>query len=201
MNDEIQLILFDMMDTLLADPFFPVLRKMCADQKQIREWSETRTKGVFEKFEKGLITEYEYFRDFYSTSNHSWWRPEKIKKYMFQSIDFLPGMKALFEDCLASQTATGIASNYSSWYQDVIRLRPEIEKADYLFFSCELGERKPSAEFFHKITESLNMQPGKILFIDDRIENIKAARSQGWQTFHFHREGDGLADFLRAKIF
>lgn len=181
-----KLVLFDLMDTLLVDPFFPVIHRMCRSDEEIKHWSADRSPGMFEAFESGKISEAGYFRQFYRHNDHNWWRPEKIKKYMFRQIRFVEGMKELFEDVLKSgEVQTGIASNYSGWYSEVLRLRPEIEMADYLFFSCELGVRKPDSEFYRMIQDSVGIAPDQIIFIDDRLKNTKAAEKEGWGTFLF----------------
>ena len=53
------------------------------------------------------------------------------------------------------------------------------------FASGFMGYRKPSEEFYNYIQNSLQVAPEKILFIDDKIENIEAASKLGWGVHHF----------------
>jgi putative hydrolase of the HAD superfamily len=56
---------------------------------------------------------------------------------------------------------------------------------DREFYSCDLGHVKPSAAYFHEIVRLAGLDPGRTLFIDDRIANVEAARGAGLQAAHF----------------
>ena len=47
------------------------------------------------------------------------------------------------------------------------------------FYSCRLGCKKPEPEYFHTILGSLPIPAERLLFIDDREQNVAAARSVG----------------------
>lgn len=51
-------------------------------------------------------------------------------------------------------------------------------------FSCEVGFAKPSAEIYVRAIEALAVPAGGILFIDDSIANVEAARSVGMSALH-----------------
>ncbi|GEM_PF-1221391 len=185
------LILFDLMDTVLADPFFPAIRSFL-DEEGIRQWAALRRPGIFEAFEKGEITEREYFRKFYDDRPVPSHMPPvaRIKKRMFKSVQFRPGMDEILKDLYhRDDLVLGIASNYSAWYHDVLEKRPELDSwFDFLFFSCEMGVRKPDNEYFEIIEQSVLERSGKdgtpesIWFFDDRPANLKPARNRGWQA-------------------
>jgi putative hydrolase of the HAD superfamily len=56
---------------------------------------------------------------------------------------------------------------------------------DREFYSCHLGHMKPSPDYFHEIVRQANLDPGRTLFIDDRIDNVEAARRAGLQAEQF----------------
>ncbi len=56
---------------------------------------------------------------------------------------------------------------------------------EQVYFSNELGKRKPDPETFRYICTENHLEPEKTLFIDDSIQHIKGAASIGLQTFHF----------------
>ena len=47
------------------------------------------------------------------------------------------------------------------------------------FYSCRMGASKPHAAFFRAILSQIAVLPDQILFIDDREENVLAARQEG----------------------
>lgn len=53
---------------------------------------------------------------------------------------------------------------------------------DTVYYSHELGMRKPDHEIYHKIVELENLVPSETIFIDDTIENVSAAIECGWHA-------------------
>lgn len=70
---------------------------------------------------------------------------------------------------------------------------------DGAFWSYELGLAKPDPAFFTAILERIGLDAGEVLFVDDSLRNVEAARSVGLAAEHWHVE-DGLPalrDLLR----
>ena len=53
------------------------------------------------------------------------------------------------------------------------------ELLDEAFYSCELGAAKPEPAFFSTILDRLDSSPASVLFIDDNVGNVEAARQVG----------------------
>ncbi|MEV6954189.1 HAD-IA family hydrolase [Streptomyces sp. NPDC051183] len=56
-------------------------------------------------------------------------------------------------------------------------------------FSCRIGHAKPEPGAYECL-HALGLEPGRILFVDDRPENIDAARSLGLQGHLFRTAAD-----------
>lgn len=56
---------------------------------------------------------------------------------------------------------------------------------DEILTSCMLKDSKPKKSYFQKVLSKLNIKPGELLFIDDKIENAKAARRLGVASIVF----------------
>jgi len=54
------------------------------------------------------------------------------------------------------------------------------ERFDAMHYAADLGWAKPAPEFFAEIERRSGFAPGEIFFIDDKIENVAAARRCGW---------------------
>jgi putative hydrolase of the HAD superfamily len=65
-----------------------------------------------------------------------------------------------------------------------------MESFNLCFYSCRLGVRKPSCEYFHMVQGEIAVAPQSILFVDDRIENVEAARGCGWVAEHCNGPAD-----------
>jgi len=56
---------------------------------------------------------------------------------------------------------------------------------DLIAFSCRIGHAKPEPDAYRWCYQTLDIAPGRILFIDDRTENIQAAEATGMRTHLF----------------
>jgi putative hydrolase of the HAD superfamily len=64
---------------------------------------------------------------------------------------------------------------YAPWFGDF----------DYVCFSAEVQLAKPEAAIFHACLKVVQASPHECLFIDDRAENVEAARALGMQALKF----------------
>jgi putative hydrolase of the HAD superfamily len=70
---------------------------------------------------------------------------------------------------------------------------------DREFYSCDLGCMKPAAAFFEAIVRRAAVDPARTLLIDDREDNVAAARACGLaaEQFVLWKEPDGAAALKR----
>ncbi|HEY5740549.1 MAG TPA: HAD-IA family hydrolase [Gammaproteobacteria bacterium] len=66
--------------------------------------------------------------------------------------------------------------------------------AERIFASHQLGMAKPEAEIFHLVVDELGTAPNRILFVDDNLANVDAARAIGLRA---ERVG-GFDELLRT---
>jgi putative hydrolase of the HAD superfamily len=53
---------------------------------------------------------------------------------------------------------------------------------DGVFASSDLGFRKPNLEFYKSLQDKIQIPASEILFWDDSLENVNAAREAGWNA-------------------
>lgn len=53
---------------------------------------------------------------------------------------------------------------------------------DEIYSSASLGFKKPTADFFQAVTADLAIPVDQIIFWDDSLANVDAARAHGWQA-------------------
>ena len=63
---------------------------------------------------------------------------------------------------------------------------------DRRFLSGEMRMAKPDAEIYAAVEAATGLVPERLLFVDDRMDNIAAAAARGWQT-HLFDGPDGWA--------
>ena len=62
---------------------------------------------------------------------------------------------------------------------------PFLEEFDRHYISGYMGVTKPDPRIYEMVEEDCGLSPERLLFTDDRAENIAAARARGWQGHHF----------------
>jgi putative hydrolase of the HAD superfamily len=79
-----------------------------------------------------------------------------------------------------------------------------LEELDVVINSSELGVAKPDPEAFRLACRVMDASPDDCVFVDDRWENVSAARSVGLEAHHFTgagslSEGLGAPAVLRSR--
>lgn len=90
-------------------------------------------------------------------------------------------------------------SNFGIQTFDIAKpVYPFLTEFDRSYISGHMGVIKPDAEIYQMLEEDCGLDPATLLFTDDRIDNIAAARARGWQT-HVFTGPDGWAERLVAE--
>ena len=53
-----------------------------------------------------------------------------------------------------------------------------------VYFSQEMGDRKPNPSIFQRVIDEQNLDPSRTLFLEDTLKNIEGAKLVGLQTLH-----------------
>jgi FMN hydrolase / 5-amino-6-(5-phospho-D-ribitylamino)uracil phosphatase len=175
----VRVVAFDLMDTVVRDPFREALE--AATGLGLRELFERRDPTVYPAFERGEIDEAAYWAH-YETAGITV-DPDAFHRIRREGIAFLPGMAELLDE-LAGLVVRVTASNYPVWVEDLARdhLGSRFER---IIASYHLGVRKPDPGFFDRLVEELEVAAGEVCFVDDRHDNVEAARQAGLRAHRF----------------
>ena len=77
-------------------------------------------------------------------------------------------------------------------------LYPFLGEFDRRYISGHMQVTKPSPRIYEMVEQDCGVAPSHLLFTDDRVANIDAAASRGWQT-HLFEGPQGWADRLVAE--
>ena len=69
---------------------------------------------------------------------------------------------------------------------------PDWSIFDQVFTSGHAGMRKPDPRFYRHVLQEIKLSPEDVLFIDDKMENVLAAKSLGISGLVFDNNVDGL---------
>ena len=96
---------------------------------------------------------------------------------------------------------TGILSNIGDAMElGVLGRFPALREFSHHTFSHRLGIAKPDAEIYRHAVEGLGVPAGEILFVDDREENILAARDAGMVAVRYAGHAGFVAEMRRMGL-
>jgi epoxide hydrolase-like predicted phosphatase len=69
---------------------------------------------------------------------------------------------------------------------------------DLMVFDEEEGVAKPDARIYLRTLQRLGVQPEEAVFMDDKMENVEAARQLGMHSIHFENTEQALAEIQKV---
>ncbi|WVZ52077.1 hypothetical protein U9M48_003170 [Paspalum notatum var. saurae] len=174
-------LLFDVMDTLVRDPFYNHIPAFF--QMSMNELLESKHPTAWSEFEKGLIDENELAKKFFKDGRSI--DLEGLKECMVRAYEYVDGVEDILCTLKKNNYEMHAFTNYPVWYQ---LIEDKLKLSKYLswtFCSCRTGIRKPSPEFYLHAVDHLDVDPASCIFIDDRMVNIEAALSVGMVGLQF----------------
>lgn len=101
--------------------------------------------------------------------------------------NLLTELKEHFRTFLLSNTN----AIHTAYYFSLLQLKQGSSKFQHLFeklyFSFELGMRKPDEDIFLHVISDAGLNPTETLFVDDNFDNIRTAKKLGFQICHIHK--------------
>ncbi|MEV4008134.1 HAD family phosphatase [Actinomadura sp. NPDC049753] len=105
---------------------------------------------------------------------------------------------ALLRELAGRGTPLALLSNAPVELARMVDGRPWASLFRHRLYSADLGLAKPAPEIFHELTGRLGAAPGEVVFVDDREENVRAARMLGIRAVHFTGVPRLRADLARV---
>jgi 2-haloacid dehalogenase len=128
---------------------------------------------------------------------------DHINAYATRFVETIPGPVAGMLDLVAELAAAKVPifgiTNFGAEFWD--QFRPAAPVFDYFSDIIVSGvERlvKPDPAIYALALTRFALKPGEGIFVDDRLENIEAARANGFVGHHF-RDAGGLRTVLNAN--
>lgn len=66
------------------------------------------------------------------------------------------------------------------------RAYPVLTAFDRRYISGDMGMAKPDPAIYARVEAECGIAPERLFFIDDRVENVRAAQARGWQAHVFN---------------
>ena len=94
----------------------------------------------------------------------------------------LPGAAELLNE-IPRGCRVAALSNMSSVHWDAIVATGLTRRFEQLFVSHEIGCLKPASEAFAVALDGMQLRPSEVLFLDDGLRNVEAARALGMEAY------------------
>lgn len=170
----------------------------------LKEWTE-ELDNLEKRFETGKIKEDGFLKTLKlhipnattAQIRNAW--NEGIGEFPLYRLEFLQKLAPNYRLFLLSNTDPihiekfehdAGASFYSDFYQC-------FEK---VYFSHEIGVRKPEAEAYHYLINNHDIQPKRTLLVDDKKFNTDAAAELGFKVWTLNPETEDVTDLFDKKI-
>ncbi len=172
--------------------------------KQSTESAEVIRHGIVETdlidtFDQGTFSKEEFQSELGKRFGWSG-TPEELESIWQRMLIAEPEMISILEELQSLGYETYILSNINPFHTEYVRnTYPQLLCTTGMIFSCECQLIKPNVAIFHHTIETLGIDAADTLFIDDRLTNIEAAKSVGFQTLH-HTNKNETIEIIRALI-
>ena len=175
-------ILFDVGGVILTNGWDHAERAEAAKQFNLDLASlEARHAEVYPAWERGTITGKEYLTTAIFNEPRSFSRGAFFSFILSQSKLLPDGAMGILKELAASKKCMVGALNNEARETNEYRFREFglREYFDVALSSCYLGLRKPDAAIYNRALDILGRPAERVLFIDDRAENVEGAVSVG----------------------
>ena len=134
-----KLLLLDVMDTLVVDPFFQGFHADLFGLATIQDLFAIKDPESFLAFERGEISEEEHFRTYFRDRRAV--DGTEIKAYLRRRYEWQPGMRELCAELQAARVPMAAFSNYPQQWAPMVEEAVALSQlVPWAFISGEQGE-------------------------------------------------------------
>jgi putative hydrolase of the HAD superfamily len=197
-------ILFDVGGVLLTDGWDRRERAAAVEQFHLDPVAfETRHLCVVDAWERGLISLNGYLDAAVFCEQRPFSR-EDFFAFMLSQSQILPqGALGIVGELAASKPCMLATLNNEARETNDFRFA-QFELRRYFkvaLSSCYVGLRKPEPAMYRRALDIFGAPPARVLFIDDREENVAPAAAVGMETIRFEGEDALRRELRRLEVF
>lgn len=161
----------------------------------IAKWQERQQKG---EDEYKFLQRDAHSHGLSSRESRFWLREwDRVNAIAFKEI---PGMLDLVRGLQKRGFVTALFSNMTSSQERRVAKAGYLDYFDPLFLSHLLKVEKPDLKAYQRVIKKLALPPGSCLFVDDKLENVQAAKECGMDAILFTDPAQLVEDFQQRGI-
>jgi putative hydrolase of the HAD superfamily len=170
----------------------------------LTNWNEKLEKLETE-FEKGTLSATDFLKSLQGYTNNAALDAIKdawnagIGDFPLYRLEFLQKLSANYRLFLLSNTDPIHIEKFendcgASFYSDFYQCFEKV------YFSHEIGVRKPDEEAYNYLINNHDIQPKRTLLIDDKKFNTDAAAALGFKVWHLQKETEDVTELFDKRI-
>jgi len=170
----------------------------------LKEWN-SNLDALNLEFEKGKISETEFMIGFQNYIPNA--TINQIREAWNAILLDFPLYRLEFLQMLSQKYRLFLLSNTDSIHIEQFQHKAGIpfyrdfyQCFEKVYFSFELGMRKPDSAIFEFVIKEHNLLPKNTLFVDDNLQNIESAEKLGLQVWHLQKGEEDVIDLFANKI-
>ena len=170
----------------------------------LKEWN-SNLDALNLDFEKGKISETEFILGFQNYIPNA--SIHQIREAWNAILLDFPLYRLEFLQMLSQKYRLFLLSNTDSIHIERFQHRAGIsfyrdfyQCFEKVYFSFELGMRKPDSAIFEFVIKEHNLLPKNTLFVDDNLQNIESAEKLGLKVWHLQKGEEDVIDLFANKI-
>ena len=134
----------------------------------------------------GKVNSQEHLNRFFKQIDFSKKDPFDFCSHFVSHFQVIPETHRLAEK-LSQKVKLGLLTNIYKYNYERIRKYHKIPLLDYspIILSCDFGLSKPDPKLYELAQKKITYKPEEVLYVDDYPENIKVAKTIGWNTILF----------------
>ena len=178
-------IVFDVFGVLLSRGFFSSAEQL----SNMLDKTIEEIKPVYERweipFDLGSVSERKFWELVQQDlgTNVDWEKLNTLVKSNYYPID---GSIKLLQKYSKLTDCYLLSNTRREWFEYLDSIYHITQHVKYSFLSYEMKKLKPNIIIFEEIITQIGVEAREIIFIDDSMENIKAAIATGMQACHFN---------------
>jgi glucose-1-phosphatase len=198
----INTIIFD-----FGDIFIKLEHERAAEEFRklgLTEWNDDLLK-LNKQFEVGKITELQFLEGFQKYTNNAdlltiraAWN-SLMGVFPLYRLEFLQILSQKYRLFLLSNTDEVHISHFEH-KSGLSFARDFYQCFEKVYFSYEIGLRKPDEAVFNRLIQNHNLSPKRTLFVDDKKENTDAALAIGLQVWNLQVDKEDVVDLYEKNI-
>lgn len=180
---------FDLGNVLIKLAYERVLADICSNSSVSRDelLEVFEAPGSYRDMERGAVSFLQFYEDLCEKTQYR----GSLRDFHDLWSNFfdgpMPGIEGLL-DRVRERYRVAFLSNSNEVHAELIPKTFSVlfRKDDRFIFSHRFKVAKPDPEIFHRALEVIGALPHQVIYVDDLLENVLAARAVGMRAFQFH---------------